>query len=253
MVQNHLFQLLCLISMEPPVSLEPDAIRDEKVKVLQALRPVDPDTVSRSTVRGQYAAGVIDGDRVVGYREEPSVAGDSRTETYAALRVLIDNWRWAGVPFYLRAGKRMPRRVTEIALRFNDVPHRLFPNDTIEANTLALRIQPDEGINLNFDVKVPGTEPHIEPVTMDFDYGTSFGDGNPEAYERLVLDALYGDSTLFIRRDEVESAWGYIDRLHEGWSLQAESRPLPEYAAGTWGPAEADVMLAKDSRAWRKP
>jgi glucose-6-phosphate 1-dehydrogenase len=250
MVQNHLFQLLCLTAMEPPVSLAPDAIRDEKVKVLQALRPVDPARVSESTVRGQYASGVIDGKEVPSYKEEPGVAPESRTETYVALNLHIDNWRWAGVPFYLRAGKRMNRRLTEIALRFNDVPHRLFRNDPPMPNTLVLRIQPDEGTMLTFDVKVPGTEPRIKPVDMEFLYHEAFGQQPPEAYERLLLDALHGDSTLFIRRDEVEASWSYIDRLQDGWV--ADDNPLPEYTAGTWGPAEAHVMLAQDKRTWRR-
>jgi len=250
MVQNHLFQLLCLTAMEPPVSLAPDAIRDEKVKVLQSLRPIEPSRVSETTVRGQYAAGVIDGKEVVGYKDEPGVSPDSRTETYVALRVHIDNWRWAGIPFYLRAGKRLHSRLTEVALRFKDVPHRLFRNDTLTPNTLALRIQPDEGMMLTFDVKVPGTQPRIKPVDMDFLYQTAFGKQPPEAYERLLLDAMHGDSTLFIRRDEVEASWSYIDRLQESWAEHDD--PLPEYTAGSWGPAEAHVMLAQDRHKWRK-
>jgi glucose-6-phosphate 1-dehydrogenase len=250
MVQNHLFQLMCLTAMEPPVSLAPDAIRDEKVKVLQALRPVEPSRVSETTVRGQYAAGVIDGKEVVGYKDEPGVAPDSRTETYVALGVHIDNWRWAGIPFYLRAGKRLHGRLTEVALRFKDVPHRLFRNDPLTPNTLALRIQPDEGMMLTFDVKVPGTQPRIKPVDMDFLYHDAFGKQPPEAYERLLLDAMHGDSTLFIRRDEVEASWAYIDRLQERWA--EDDDPLPEYTAGSWGPAEAHVMLAQDGHKWRK-
>ncbi len=254
MLQNHMFQLLCLIAMEPPASLAADAIRDEKVKVLQALRPLQGDDVARETVRAQYAAGVVDGKPVAGYREEEGVAAESRTETFVAARMLIDNWRWAGVPFYLRAGKRLPRRVTEVALQFRDVPHELFGKEQHErlmANTLAMRIQPDEGISLRIDAKVPGTTPRIRPVNMDFLYGTSFGQDPPEAYERLLLDAILGDGTLFIRRDEVESSWAWIDRLQEVW--HAGDERLPEYAAGTWGPSEADVLLARDDRAWRKP
>ncbi len=254
MVQNHMFQLLCLVAMEPPASLAPDAIRDEKVKVLESLRPIPAERVHDNTVRAQYGAGVIDGEQVVGYREEPDVAADSRTETYAALRMLIDNWRWAGVPFYLRAAKRLPKRVTEIALQFHDVPHRLFRKeigDRLEANTLALRIQPDEGIALKFDSKVPGPQPQIRPVRMEFRYGTSFGQAPPEAYERLLLDATLGDATLFIRRDEVEASWSFIDRLYESWNRA--DRALPQYTAGTWGPSEADVMLANDGRVWRRP
>jgi len=252
MLQNHIFQLLCLIGMEPPVSLDADAIRDEKVKVLQALRPVEPGTVYDTSVRAQYTAGVIGDDKVIGYRDEPGVAEDSCSETYVCARLQIDNWRWAGVPFYVRAGKRMSRKITEIALRFRDVPHRLFANDPLTANTLALQVQPDEGINLAFDAKVPGTSSRIQPVGMDFRFGSSFGAGTPEAYERLILDAILGDSTLFIRGDEVEAAWAYIDRLHEGWAA-APPNALPQYTAGTWGPAEAEVLLARDGRTWRRP
>jgi glucose-6-phosphate 1-dehydrogenase len=252
-MQNHMFQLLCLTAMEPPVSLAPDAIRDEKVKVLQALRPVERRQVREETVRGQYVRGVTDGEQVQGYKEVDGVAADSRTETYVAARLFIDNWRWGGVPFYLRAGKRLPKRVTEIALQFHDVPHRLFENDPPAANRIVLRMQPDEGITLRFDAKVPGTHPRIQPVTMDFRYGTSFDEAPPEAYERLILDALHGDSTLFIRRDEVEAAWGFIDALQEGWLREDPGQPLPEYTAGTWGPAEADVLLARDGRTWNRP
>ena len=250
MVQNHMFQLLCLTAMEPPSSLQADAIRNEKVKVLEALRPLEPGRVSESSVRAQYLDGVVDGKEARGYRGEHGVAADSRTETYVALRMLIDNWRWAGVPFYLRAGKRLRRRITEIALQFKDVPHRLFRNDRPSPNTLVLRIQPDEGMMLGFDVKVPGVQAKIKTVNMDFLYREAFGQEPPEAYERRLLDAMQGDSTLFIRRDEVEASWTYIDRLHEGWG--AEDAPLAEYTAGTWGPAEAHVMLARDGRTWRR-
>jgi len=253
MLQNHMFQLLCLIAMEAPASLRADAIRDEKVKVLQALRPVDPAQVGEVTVRGQYGRGVIDGKEVPGYREEPGVAPESRTETYVATKLQIDNWRWAGVPFYLRAGKRLNRRQTEIVLQFHDVPHRLFHGGPPAPNTLALRIQPDEGICLRFDAKAPGAQSRIQPVAMDFSYGESFGRQPPEAYERLLLDALLGDSTLFLRRDEVERAWAWVDRLVVGWSNEDPDLPLPEYTAGTWGPAEAHVMLARDGRTWRRP
>jgi len=250
-VQNHAFQLVCLTAMEPPASLDPTAIRNEKVKVLQALRPVDAAANGASSVRAQYIPGVIDGHEVPGYREEPGVSPDSRTESYVALRMHIDNWRWADVPFYVRAGKRLPRRLTEVALRFRGVPHRLFRQDTPEANTLVLRIQPDEGMKLQFEVKVPGTSPRMKAVDMDFRYGQAFGAQPPEAYERLLLDAMLGDSTLFIRSDEVEAAWAYVDRLFEAWS--ASDQPLPEYTAGSWGPAEAEVMLARDGRTWRRP
>jgi len=250
MVQNHMFQLLCLTAMEPPVSLDADAIRDEKVKVLQSLRPVRPEQVVTSSVRAQYAAGVVDGRKVAGYLEEPGVAPESRTETYVAMRLFLDNWRWAGVPFYLRAGKRMTKRVTEIALRFNEVPHRLFDDGQVP-NTLALRIQPDEGITLKFETKVPGPRPRIQPVSMEFRYGTSFGQQPPEAYERLILDAILGDSTLFIRRDEVRASWSYIDSLMEVWQSDRDRR-LPQYTSGTWGPDEADALLRGTGRAWRR-
>jgi glucose-6-phosphate 1-dehydrogenase len=251
-VQNHMFQLLCLTAMEPPASLNPDSIRDEKVKVLEALRPVPLGEVARTTARGQYVEGSIDGRPVPGYKNEPGVAESSRVETYAALRLFIDNWRWAGVPFYLRAGKRLPRRATEISLQFNDVPHRLFQSDLPAANNLVLRVQPDEGISLRFDAKTPGANPRIRPVDMEFGYDTSFVQDSPEAYERLILDAILGDATLFIRRDEVETSWSYIDLLMEGWQEEDPGRPLPEYTAGTWGPAEAEVLLARDGRTWRR-
>jgi glucose-6-phosphate 1-dehydrogenase len=255
MVQNHMFQLLCLTAMEPPVSQAADAIRDEKVKVLHALRPVPPERAGEETVRGQYGPGTVGGRKVPGYVEEPGVAAGSRTETYVALRLHLDNWRWAGVPFYLRAGKRLPKRVTEVALQFKDVPHRLFhtgPSDRIAPNVLALRIQPDEGISVKFDSKVPGPEPRIQPVTMEFRYGTSFGVEPPEAYERLLLDAILGDSTLFIRGDEVEASWAYIDPLHEGWSAEPGDSPLPSYESGTWGPDPAERLLAREGRSWRR-
>jgi glucose-6-phosphate 1-dehydrogenase len=249
MVQNHMFQLLCLTAMEPPVSLDADAIRDEKVKVLRALRPILPEQVVTSSVRAQYAGGVTDGRKMAGYLEEPGVAPDSRTETYVAMRLFLDNWRWAGVPFYLRAGKRMKKRVTEIALRFQDVPHRLFEQSRVP-NTLALQIQPDEGIAIKFETKVPGSRPQIQPVCMEFRYGESFEGKPPEAYERLILDALLGDSTLFIRRDEVRASWSYIDSLMEVWQSDCD-RKLPQYTSGSWGPDEADALLRGEERAWR--
>jgi glucose-6-phosphate 1-dehydrogenase len=249
-VQNHLFQLLCLTAMEPPVSLEADAIRDEKVKVLQALRLPRPEQVVTSTVRAQYAAGVVDGAKVPGYLEEPDVAPDSRTESYVALQLFVDNWRWAGVPFYMRAGKRLTKRVTEIALCFREVPHHMFERQAVP-NALGLRIQPDEGITLKFETKVPGPRPRMQPVSMEFRYGTSFGQQPPGAYERLILDAILGDSTLFIRRDEVEAAWDYIDRLMRVWH-EDRDRALAQYPAGSWGPDAADALLRTRGRAWRR-
>jgi glucose-6-phosphate 1-dehydrogenase len=255
MVQNHMAQLMCLMAMEPPVSLDADAIRDEKVKVLRALRPMAADQVARETARGQYGAGVMGGKPVPAYKEEPDVAKDSRTETFVAVRLFVDNWRWAGVPFYLRAGKRLPKRVTEIALQFREVPYALFHGGRdarVAPNTLALRIQPDEGIALKFEAKVPGQATRLNPVTMEFRYGTSFGQEPPEAYERLLLEAMLGDATLFTRRDEVEASWNWIDALHEGWGRDRGGRSLPVYAAGQWGPAEADTMIWRDGRAWRR-
>ncbi len=255
MVQNHLFQLLSLIAMEPPASFEADSIRDEKVKVLRSLRPVPPELTTSETVRAQYAEGVVGGERVPGYREEPGVASDSRTETYVAMRLYIDNWRWAGVPFYLRAAKRMPKRATEIALQFREVPHRLFKgaaDGEILPNVLSVRIQPDEGITLKVGAKAPGPTRRILPVAMDFRYGTSFGEESPEAYEVLILDAILGDSTLFIRSDEVEASWAWIDALHDGWRRDGSDASLPSYRSGTWGPSQGDSLLARDGWRWRR-
>jgi glucose-6-phosphate 1-dehydrogenase len=254
MVQNHLLQLLCLVGMEPPAVLEADAIRDEKVQLLRSLRPIRPEDVPGMSARGQYREGWVDGEEVPAYRAEPDVAPDSRTETYAALRLWIDNWRWAGVPFYLRAGKRLPKRVTEIAVQFNEVPRILFnrdPETPLAPNVLVIRIQPDEGISLRFSAKAPGPAVQIQPVKMEFSYGAAFGQEPPEAYERLLLDAMLGDSTLFTRRDEVEAAWAVVDPIRAGWELE-KAHELPTYAAGTWGPEEADAFIRADGREWRR-
>ena len=254
MVQNHLMQLLTLTAMEPPVGYRADAVRDEKVKVLRAIRAITPEQVGEHTVRGQYGPGVVKGQPVPGYREEQGVALDSRTETYVALRFFIDSWRWAGVPFLLRTGKRLPKRASEIAVQFRQAPLMLFdsgPMSDIEPNVLAIKVQPDEGITLRFDSKVPGQANQIRPVTMDFRYNASFGVESPEAYERLLLDAMLGDSTLFTRSDEVEASWSLITPIHQGW----ESAPAPEfpnYEAGSWGPKQADKLLERDWRAWRR-
>jgi glucose-6-phosphate 1-dehydrogenase len=253
MVQNHMFQLMCLTAMEPPASLDPDAIRDEKVKVLHALRPLGPDDVHRATVRAQYDKGSVDDESVPAYKAEQGVDPQSRTETFVALVAHIDNWRWADVPFYLRAGKRLRKRVTEIALQFRDVPHRLFQGNRPVPNTLSLRLQPEEGIGLKFDAKTPGADPNIRSVRMTFDYDQAFGQDPPEAYERLILDALLGDPTLFIRRDEVEASWRYIDVLEEAWAQDDSATPLPDYTSGSWGPAEAEALLARTGRTWRRP
>jgi glucose-6-phosphate 1-dehydrogenase len=253
-IQNHMLQLLALTAMEPPVEAEANAIRDEKVKALRAIRPIRPDEVNRYAVRGQYGPGVVAGEHVPGYLDEPEVAPDSVTETYVALKLFIDSWRWAGVPFYLRSGKRLPKRVTEIAVQFKHVPLLLFADgggSDIEPNVLAINIQPDEGAALRFGAKVPGAAMRIRPVTMDFRYSTAFGGEPPEAYERLLLDAMLGDSTLFTRRDEVEVAWQLVTAITEGW--QAAPRPrFPNYPAGTWGPEDARRLIEQDGRRWRR-
>ena len=253
MVQNHLLQLLCLVGMEPPSDLTADSVRDEKVKVVRALRPMSAEDVSRDVVRGQYAAGSINGKNVIAYRQEERVSPDSMTETYVALKVHVDNWRWADVPFYIRVGKRLPKSGTEIAVQFKNAPEVLFNKDEqVGPNVLVIRIQPDEGISLRIQAKRPGASLRVEPVKMDFHYGTSFGKASPEAYERLLLDAMSGDATLFARRDEVENAWKFIDRIEDAWHKSEAPPPLCEYASGSWGPAEADALLERDGRAWRR-
>ncbi|GAC1547927.1 MAG: glucose-6-phosphate dehydrogenase [Polyangiales bacterium] len=251
-VQNHLLQILSVMAMEPPVALDADALRNEKVKVVRALRPLtSTEDIARDTVRGQYVAGSFNGQPVPGYREEPDVAKDSKVETYVAIKAHIDNWRWGGVPFYLRAGKRLNKRVTEISIEFKRVPHALFAQSggVMEPDVLSIRIQPDEGITLRFMAKVPGPEQLLRPVTMDFRYGTSFGETGPEAYERLLLEAMLGDATLFARNDEVKAAWEYITPLLEAW----KAMPAPEpYPAGSWGPESADALMHRDDRHWRR-
>ncbi len=250
-LQNHMLQLLTLTAMEPPARFEADAVRDEKVKVLRALAPLRREQVAERTVRAQYAAGAVAGGAVLGYREEPGVNPRSTTETFLAARLEVDNWRWAGVPFYLRSGKRLAKRATEITIVFRHPPYALFRSAgcaSLEANVLRLRIQPDEGISLSFGSKSPGQSLHIDPVRMDFNYLTSFGADPPEAYERLLLDCNLGDSTLFARRDEVELAWEHVDAIASAW--ETDGPEIGSYAAGTWGPAEADRMLARDGRRW---
>jgi glucose-6-phosphate 1-dehydrogenase len=256
MVQNHMFQFLCMMAMEPPVAFEADAVRDEKLKVLRSLRPLptDPAEVLQHVVRGQYLAGSVAGRDQIAYREEKGVAPDSKVETFVAMRLYIDNWRWAGVPFYLRAGKALPKRVSEIAIHFKTPPHAIFKEQGArrpEPNVLNIRIQPDEGIALKFLSKIPGPTMDTTPVQMEFRYGTSFGAEPPEAYERLILDCLLGDSTLFTRGDEVEASWRWIDRIEHAF-IALPPREFPNYAAGTWGPAEADALMQRDGRAWRR-
>jgi glucose-6-phosphate 1-dehydrogenase len=253
-VQNHLLQLLALVAMEPPVAFDANAVRDEKVKVLRALRQIRASEVAECAVRGQYAAGIIEGAAVRAYRAEGHVAATSETATYVALKCFVDNWRWEGTPFYLRTGKRLPKRATEIAIQFRIAPHQLFSREAsagLEPNTLVLRIQPNEGISLKFGAKVPVQGIRIRSVNMDFVYGASFMVDAPDAYETLILDALRGDATLFTRRDEVEQQWRFVDPIIEGWA--AGQTDLPTHPAGTWGPTEADLLIARDGREWRKP
>jgi glucose-6-phosphate 1-dehydrogenase len=252
MVQNHLLQLLCLTAMEPPAGLDADSIRDEKVKVLRSLRPLVGPEVFRHVIRAQYSAGAIDGKRVAAYRDELNVDPASPTETFVALEVNVDNWRWAGVPFFIRVGKRLPKGGTEIAVHFKSVPPVLFraTGESVDDNVLVIRIQPDEGISLRMSAKMPGSSLRIEPVKMDFHYGTSFGKATPEAYERLLLDAMCGDATLFARRDEVEEAWKFIDAIRDAWATRPEK--LAFYSAGSWGPVEADELIKRHGATWRR-
>jgi glucose-6-phosphate 1-dehydrogenase len=255
MFQNHLLQLLCLTAMEPPVGFSADAVRDEKVKLLRAVRPMHPEEVAKNAVRGQYGRGKIDGKEVPAYREEPSVAKDSGTETYAALKLLVDNWRWEGVPFYLRSGKRLAKRVTEIAIHFKRPPLLMFkacPFDDVSPNVLVMRIQPNEGISLTFEVKPPGPVVCVSPLSLDFKYDQAFGSSSPEAYETLLEDLIEGDSTLFTRHDWVELAWSLMDPIINTWS-KTKPEDFPNYPAGSWGPEKADEFIQRDSRRWRRP
>ncbi len=255
MIQNHLFQVFSLVAMEPPVSLQSNDVRDEKTKVVKAIRPFTHDEVDDFAKRGQYGPGAINGKPVIGYRQENQVDPNSSTDTYAAVKLLIDNWRWAGVPFYLRSAKRMPKRVSEIAIQFKRAPHLIFKDvagPAAEPNALIIRVQPEEGITLKFRAKLPGQAIHIRNVNMDFHYGASFGKKSPEAYERLLLDAMLGDSTLFARGDFVEISWELIMPVLDVWKTPAGDK-FPNYEAGTWGPKESDDWLAKGGRRWRRP
>ncbi len=255
MVQSHILQLLCVMAMEPPAHFDGNSLRDEKVKVLRSVAPpINPNDITARTVRGQYADGFVAGQQARAYRAEKDVNPTSRTETYAALKLEIANWRWSGVPFYIRTGKRMARRVTEIAIEFKRVPHMLFKEQSasdMTPNVLTIRIQPDEGITIRFAAKVPGAANNLRPVRMDFQYGSSFGQAGPDAYERLLFDAMVGDPSLFARRDEVETAWGIVQPILDNWENNFESPAM--YDAGTWGPYEADMLLARDGRTWRRP
>ena len=255
MVQNHIMQVLCLTTMEAPVAFDADAIRDEKVKVLRAVPLLSPEDVAKRTVRGQYTAGVINGQPQVSYKEEKSVSPASQTETYVALKLFIENWRWAEVPFYIRTGKALPKRSTEVTIQFKRVPHMLYkPTETkgLVPNRLTIRIQPDEGMSLKFAAKVPGAARHLNDVDMNFSYSEAFGIESPDAYERLIADCMVGDSTLFIRRDEVETSWRIVDSIINAWKNMPESAVHP-YQAGTWGPPEADALIQNDGREWDNP
>lgn len=252
MMQNHMMQLLSLVAMEPPIHLSAKAIRDEKVKVLQAIRPVNMDYFDQSIVRGQYNKGFINGEAVCGYREEENVDPHSNIETFVAWKLYIDNWRWADVPFFLRSGKRLPKRATEIAIFFRSIPGILFYQNKQreDSNVLVIRIQPDEGISLKINCKVPTLSTSIQPVKMDFRYGSYFGLMPPEAYERLICDCMIGDSTLFARSDEVLASWKLLTPILERWAETPEKN-FPNYAAGTWGPKCADELIQASGRKWR--
>jgi len=255
MLQNHLLQILCPVAMEPPVFLTADDIRNKKVDVLHAIRPIPVDEVSNYAVRGQYGPGMINGTPVPGYRQEPRVAPDSNTETYVAVKFFVDNWRWQDVPFYLRTGKRLPVKASEVTIQFKPVPHRAFPPSAVEnwqANRLILRIQPGEGILLLFQVKEAGPIMHLRTVDMHFLYGEAFREPSPQAYETLLLDIMRGDATLFMRADQVEAAWRVVMPILEAWTAKPPGH-FPNYPAGTWGPNEADQLLARDGRAWYLP
>lgn len=253
MVQNHLFQLLTMMAMEPPVSFDADAVRDEKSKLLKSIQPFTAETVGTQTVRGQYGEGTLNGETVPAYRSEPRVAPDSTTETYAALKLTIDNWRWADVPFYLRTGKRLPKRTTEIAVQFKRVPSLLFRQtsvDQLTPNFLVLRIQPDEGINFQFGAKIPGPTVQMGSVNMDFCYADYFGSTPSTGYETLLYDCMIGDATLFQRSDNVELGWSVVAPILDVWSA-LPAQDFPNYAAGSWGPKDADELLWRDGRQWR--
>jgi glucose-6-phosphate 1-dehydrogenase len=255
MLQNHLLQVLSLVTMEPPVSLDAEPIRDEKVKLLKSIRHMTADDVVKQVVRGQYFAGTVNGKLAPGYRQEPKVKPDSNVETYVAAKLFVDNWRWSGVPFYLRTGKYLPLSASEVRIQFRPTPNVLFAAqcaEKLDPNAITLRLQPNEGIYLRFNGKVPGLSTGVRPVRMSFSYNSEFGAYTPEAYERLLLEAMAGDATLFIRRDEVETAWSIVDAIRAGWN----NKPLSNrefYAAGTWGPVAAEDLLAQRGHVWRDP
>jgi glucose-6-phosphate 1-dehydrogenase len=253
MIQNHLLQVMATIAMEPVASFRATSVRDEKSKLLRSMRAMTADEVRQNSVAGQYGPARIGGQEIAGFRQEPGVEAQSPTDTYAAVTLFVENWRWAGVPFYVRTGKRLPKRVTEIAIQFNPAPLHIFDEDGGESapNLLIVRIQPEEGISLKFLSKRPGAGMTLRPVSMDFNYGSSFGERSPSAYETLLLDAIVGDATLYTRQDMVEASWGVVEPIQNVW--RETKFEFPNYAAGTWGPAAADEMLARRGHAWRKP
>ncbi|MCA2708699.1 MAG: glucose-6-phosphate dehydrogenase [Microcystis sp. M048S1] len=254
MVQNHLMQLFCLTAMEAPNAINADSVRGEKVKVLQATHLADINNLEKSAIRGQYKAGWMKGKPIPGYRQEPGVNPESTTPTYVAMKLIVDNWRWQGVPFYLRTGKRLPKKVSEIAIQFRHVPLLIFQSaaQQTNANVLSMRIQPNEGIALRFEAKMPGSELRTRTVEMDFSYGSSFGVTSADAYNRLLLDAMLGDQTLFTRSDEVEEAWRIVTPALAAWDAPADPASVPQYEAGTWEPTEAEFLLNRDGRRWRR-
>jgi len=253
MIQNHLVQVMGTIAMEPSATFRPDSVRDERSKLLRSIHVMKPDEVLRDTVSGQYGPARMGGADMAGFRQEPGVRPEAQTDTYAAVTFFVDNWRWAGVPFYVRSGKRLPKRVTEIAIQFNEAPLAIFNGAaaTSAPNLLILRIQPEEGISLKFVSKRPGAGMKLRPVSMDFNYGSSFGERSPTAYETLLLDAMIGDATLYTRQDMVEASWRVVDAIHGVWS--DHKFEFPNYAAGSWGPKASDDMLARRGHAWRRP
>jgi glucose-6-phosphate 1-dehydrogenase len=252
MIQSHVLQLTSLVAVEPPASFDANAVRNEKLKVLQSIRPFDLEMVAQAVVRGQYSPGKLGDKPMPGYREEPNVNPASKTETFVAGKLLIDNWRWAGVPFYLRTGKRLAKRTTEIMIQFRRAPHIVFREKEIMPNRLILNIQPDEGISISFGAKRPGTEMSIGNVTMEFCYREAFGDVTRSAYSTLLNDCVRGDATLFDRGDSVEAAWSLVDPIIDVWSA-AKSATVPQYPSGSWGPRESDLLLERDGRQWYNP
>jgi len=252
MLQNHLLQLLCIVAMEPPASIAPDAVRDAKLQVLRSLKRFTPTTLSQNIVRGQYRAGYVDGQAVPGYRDEPGAPKQSKTETFVAMKAEIDTWRWAGVPFYLRTGKRMADRLAEIVVRFKQIPHSIFnqPTSSFQPNSLVIRLQPDEGLSMNLMAKTPGDSMRLKQAELELDFREQFTSPRMEAYERLLLDVLRGQLTLFMRGDELEAAWEWVEPILEHWE-QDDTTPVP-YTSGTWGPASSSALIGRDGLQWRE-